>query len=269
MSAKKQQVRTIYGIKFLSLKEEGRMPYWVSENGKFHIRKTSLGGLEPWEVYGDAEMNEHYGNADSLDEAVRRVICRDFLGQDASKLMGRDNLATHQCGQDMKITGKPDHISREEVRAILEATFSVLRFHKVATANKVKHVQFVTAIAGKTKVGTDIAGDWTSSLGRIRALRCLKYSAMVTVLIHETLHAYFNFGSGDEKVISTLTARLKPDIVKLANDLVQNTYKRAGYIAHTKISYKPVGADRYDGEQYHENHEPSFGDKFRKKRGAI
>lgn len=91
------------------------------------------------------------------------------------------------------------------------------------------------------------------------------FSCFATTAVHEMIHIYMPFAKTEnEKLTSTLTARLKPDIIKMANILVENTYKRAAYIAHTKIAYKPKGKDHYDDEQYHKRHDPSKGSKYRR-----
>jgi hypothetical protein len=67
------------------------------------------------------------------------------------------------------------------------------------------------------------------------------------------------------KLISllTLTARLKPTVLKLANTLVKNTYKNAAYIAHAKISYHRE-EDCYNREEDRVIGK-SAGEKYRKK----
>ena len=163
----------------------------------------------------------------------------------------------------IRITGKPWKVSKEEVRSIIEATHTVLRYHKNIPLEDVSWVQFVNKFSKKE---SDRSGDYLG--GKIRVLSRLNYSNMVTVLIHEILHAYFDFPEGSEKVTSTLTARLKPDVIEIANVLVKNIYKRAGYFAHTKISYAPScdALDHYDADQWHRNHQDSEGGKFRRRR---
>ena len=45
-----------------------------------------------------------------------------------------------------------------------------------------------------------------------------------------------------------MTARLKPDVNTIAQLLADGTYKRAGYLAHTKLSYV-VDKDYYDEDE--------------------
>jgi len=78
----------------------------------------------------------------------------------------------------------------------------------------------------------------------------LEPEAMATTILHEIVHAACgSFGEEtDEKCTSTLTARLKPDVKILAQTLVDGTYKRAGYLAHTRLSYI-TDDDHYDEDE--------------------
>jgi hypothetical protein len=81
------------------------------------------------------------------------------------------------------------------------------------------------------------------------------------------IHIFIDFKDSEcEKLTSTLTGKIKKDVVRIANILVKNTYQRAAFIAHTKIAYKPKGKDHYDNSQYHQRHQISHGKKYRKKR---
>jgi hypothetical protein len=73
---------------------------------------------------------------------------------------------------------------------------------------------------------------------------------MLTTCIHEVIHACIRFPDATcEKNTSTLTARIKPDVLRLASVLLENTYKRAAYIAHTKLAYQAKNGDHYDEAQ--------------------
>ncbi len=80
------------------------------------------------------------------------------------------------------------------------------------------------------------------------------------------LHLYLRWDRGTEKITSTLTGKLEPDIAAMANILVDGIQKRAAYFAHCKISYVPDGEDYYDQEQYHKEHPSSEGKRFRRKK---
>jgi len=197
------------------------------------------------------------------------------------------------------IKGKADHVSKEEIRAILHATDAMLSFHNkfpVKRSNKGARDAFevecdITGFSrgwftpattvtltltdedlgvceksesGKAKaVGT---AWWKEA--RMKVKKNLKYDSMFTVIIHEMIHLYFWFHSHKTEVCtSTLTARLKPYIADMMNILVEDTYKRAGYIAHCKLSYAKDAhrnGDHYNKDQYHKDFEKSKGKKFRK-----
>lgn len=140
--------------------------------------------------------------------------------------------------------GRPDACSFEFVRACLGATICILRFHNMKGPDDLL-VQFVPVVDGdRTLAGI--------SRGRhIELARGLATELMATTIIHELIHEFANFGEGtDEKCTSTLTARLKPEIVKIAQVLVDGTYKRAAYLAHTKMTYRAAGDDHYDEAQW-------------------
>jgi len=165
-----------------------------------------------------------------------------------------------------KISGTADNVSKEEVRALLHAVDVLLCYHNVDNQNDQIHVKFVNDLyLGKTKCDGTCTGRY------IDLEKKLSYDDMITAIIHEMVHVYFDIATGFEKITSTLTARIKKDVSRIANILVENTYKRAGYIAHTKISYAPKGRrkDYYDQDQNHSDYEGSAGKKYRaKKKGS-
>lgn len=166
---------------------------------------------------------------------------------------------------------QPKNLSREEVRSVFNATEMLLRYHNLKPKNEVIKVYFTDRDLGFTKTGTKAIGIaiYNGSVIEINRpyieRRKNPFNAFVTTAVHEMIHIFIRFDKSEcEKLTSTLTGKLKPDVVRLANILVENTYKRAGYIAHTKIAYKPKGDDHYDDSQYHKRHEPSNGIKYRK-----
>lgn len=164
------------------------------------------------------------------------------------------------------IRGNLDGISKEELRAIFHACDVVLQYHNVRPSKSIIVVKITKKDLGYTKTHV-------KAIGRAHIDECIieiakqkhEFSELVTIGLHEMIHIYFDFPNYEEKLTSTLTAKLKPDVVRMANILVENTYQRAGYIAHTKISYKPKGKDFYDDKQYHKDHEQSKGAKYRYK----
>lgn len=165
----------------------------------------------------------------------------------------------------MNIIGKPTVISKEEFRALAHACQTILEYHNCwgARLYKIKLVdkEELAKDHGKDKA----AGDYDHCKGIIRVRHDYGWSAMASILLHEYIHAYLFPTTGNEKVTSTLTARLKPDVVALANILAKNTYRRAAYIAHTKIAYRPKKKDFYDDDQFHDDHASSEGKKYRAK----
>jgi len=176
-------------------------------------------------------------------------------------------------------TGKiPKNLSKEEVRSVFHATETVLRYHNLEPANETITVHFTTKDLGycrkaKKKKAVGDAQYKTSYVNLQTPWlekKALPYNSFVTVAIHEMIHVFMDFDDCEcEKLTSTLTKKLKPDIVRLANILVENTYKRAAYIAHTKIAYKPMSNDHYDDSQYKNNHEGTRGKKYRHKRNGC
>jgi len=150
-----------------------------------------------------------------------------------------------------------ENVSSEFIRAWAWATRAVLGFHNMTES-----------CFGQTVRVTDLSEDGLVGLyepypnGRNTAITVPRISlhkandpeAMAMAIVHEFIHAMCgNFGEGtDEKCTSTLTAKLKPDIKVLADQLLDGTYKRAAYFAHTKLSYRnPEGeVDYYDSAQH-------------------
>jgi len=164
-----------------------------------------------------------------------------------------------------KITGKAMYVSKEEVRAMLHAIDVVLCYHNAGDQT--------LPIMVKIRHDLKLSGKKVDGLccGRNVYLDAdLKSPSMLTTIIHEMIHVYFYWENGLEKITSTLTARMKADVARIANVLVENTYRRAGYIAHTKISYRLKGRrkDYYDSEEEHLNHEDSNGKKYRIRKGG-
>lgn len=171
---------------------------------------------------------------------------------------------------EFRIKGRiwTEKVSRQEVRAILAATASVLNYHGKSVINPKKPVtiHFTDKDLGKTKTGSKAVAEASRKNQRIDIENSPKdFSSLATILIHEMIHLFIKFDEAErEKLTSTLTAKLKPDIVRIANILVDGTQQRAAYLAHTKIAYKPESDDFYDDDQFHRNHETSHGIKYRR-----
>lgn len=141
-------------------------------------------------------------------------------------------------------SGTPTTVSKEFVRAWLHATACVLAYHGKPAPEGIT-VRFWFLLYGAAD------GTWEADTLTITLQRDLDSEAMATSIVHEMIHACLgDFGEGtDEKCTSTLTARLKPEIKVLADQLLEGTYRRAAYLAHTKLSYRSDAGDYYDSAQ--------------------
>jgi hypothetical protein len=144
------------------------------------------------------------------------------------------------------IRGKATNVSKEQVRAFATASLFLLGYHNMVPTLPLK-ISLVKSL-GVDENGAETLGKYLPFKECIHVLRSLDVEEMLTTILHEIIHATRDFGNGtDEKCTSTLTARLKPDVAKLAKILLNGTYKRAAFIAHTKLAYKSeIGEDYYD-----------------------
>ena len=178
----------------------------------------------------------------------------------------------------IKVTGKmPDHTTREETRAVVCAAAMLLQYHNreliadelAADTGLVRlsqiHVSVVSRIGPRQSQSDPAlkvkkpAGDARPYLAKIRILREQvgrdddeKKASFATVLIHEVLHLFADW-ERDEWTTSTLTANLKADVMGLAIILAANTYRRAAWLAHGKISYAKGGKDAYNDAQFEDD----------------
>jgi len=155
----------------------------------------------------------------------------------------------------IKVKGSPNQISKEELRAMVSSASLVMEFHNHKlkdNKNTIKvHLKPGKKLKGKTKTGKDVIGRayWKGRM--IELPKDMGLQKTFTVSIHEVVHLYKRFPPDtSEKCTSTLVARLKPDVAQIYNSLVKDIYKRAAYIAHTKISYTADGEDHYDSEEH-------------------
>lgn len=150
------------------------------------------------------------------------------------------------------VSGKALHVSREQVRAFLAASYAVLGFHNLHPRKTVT-VRFKKD-CGRTMVGTVATGGYHRKKNEIELLESISGpDDMLTTCLHEAIHSVIWFPAYTlEKCTSTLTARLKDDVAKLAQILLDNTYKRAAFLAHTRLSYRARRGDHYDDAQYRE-----------------
>ncbi len=172
----------------------------------------------------------------------------------------------------MKIKGKAKRVSREFIRSWVSATACVLNHHGYYVDLETLVVKVCDLSKKKvTLTGTiGAAGMASPPINQIYLSRKNSKQQMAATVVHEMIHigAWGNspdsgFGDDtDEKCTSTLTARLKPQVAKLAQILINGTYKRAAYFAHTKLAYRTED-DHYDED---ENNGVSTRDKYIERR---
>ena len=156
-----------------------------------------------------------------------------------------------------RLIGTPTGVTRSFVRAWLHASLCVMAFHHKPLTRPLV-VQFRSEMGdtelGGTRIGNHLlrCDGYVVLDSLITLRRDLGPEQMATAIVHEVIHACFgNFGAGtNEKCCSTLTARLKPTVRMIAEELLFNMQKRAAYVAHTKIAYRTSSGDRYDDAQH-------------------
>ena len=156
----------------------------------------------------------------------------------------------------IKVKGTMDKISKEELRAILHASACILEYHNLNLNFNVNTITVHCVTRewlNQSSVKKNVRGKARWQERKIWISKDLDLQGVITTGLHEMIHIYLNFEYGTtEKCTSTLTARLKDDVARIYPILVENTYKRASYIAHTKISYPPnleIEKDYYDRDQ--------------------
>ena len=152
------------------------------------------------------------------------------------------------------LSGKPSKVSREFVRAWLHASRTILEYHKRPLGGPIRVRLVSKSRMSKVQVGDQAgekaAGTWSVSKRTMKLRRGQGRESMATVILHEMVHACCgDFGESNEHCTSTLTAKLKPAVAALAQVLLDGTYQRAAFLAHTKLSYQ-VDEDRYNDDQF-------------------
>lgn len=153
---------------------------------------------------------------------------------------------------------------------MLNATAVVLEYHNQSAYNNELPVEIELVhsrnLPGKTKTGGKVAGRAWRKKRHFKVCDHYDFDEMFTHIIHELIHIYMPMPDTNvEKCTSTLTSRLKNDIADIYDTLIEGTYQRAAYIAHTKISYEPKDDDYYDPEQYERIPAMSeYGEKYRR-----
>ena len=139
---------------------------------------------------------------------------------------------------------KPVNTSREQIRSFLSASYTVLGFHNLFPKQTIKI--YIMDLDDR-----DSSGIYNVKEQYIGLNKNNNPEEMLTACLHESIHSVCDFGYGtDEKCTSTLVAKLKADVAIIAQLLLDNTYKRAAYIAHTKLAYRAKNGDHYDDNQW-------------------
>jgi hypothetical protein len=152
------------------------------------------------------------------------------------------------------LTGTPNHVSREFVRAWLNASACVLAFHGYPIDLATLRVRVVDLSKRTNHVtGGGVGGTGCASTNTIELERSGDREWMATTILHECIHVAFgSFEDGtNELITSTLTAKLKPTAAKLAQVLQEDDNANRAHVAHRKLSYmnEPGEPDRYNDAQ--------------------
>jgi len=157
--------------------------------------------------------------------------------------------------------GAAENVSSEFIRAWAWAARAVLGFHNMSESPAGQVVRVCVLEPGTAGLheafsarikSTSFHGPSICKVSLISLAKGNSPEDMAMAIVHEFVHAMCgNFGEDtNEKCTSTLTAKLKPDIKVLADLLIDGTYRRAAYIAHTKLSYRTEDGDYYDNAQH-------------------
>ncbi len=162
----------------------------------------------------------------------------------------------------LNIKGRHPTISLPFIRAWIMASYTVLSYHG-RTFDLYDYRFFIKDLSESSAWGTCNSKKKTIKL----STKIKTAEQIATVILHECIHASMSWEKGtDEKCTSTLVSKLKPTVAIIAQTLVDNTFKNAAYIAHTKagMSYPTKdGKDFYDKNQYVNT---NAKDKYRSKK---
>tara|TARA_R100000808_G_scaffold6998_1_gene20567 strand:- start:15975 stop:16505 length:531 start_codon:yes stop_codon:yes gene_type:complete len=167
------------------------------------------------------------------------------------------------------VNGKcPSYIKKEEIRAIVLATITVMAYH----GHYLKRPQDGVKVCisqrslGKNRLNpeSENGGVAWRGLGMFKIKGGIRNKpSFTTVLIHESIHLCASWGDSDEFIVSTLTDRLKESVIEIAEELASNTYRRAACFAHTNKNmayHKSEDEDCYNDEQW-SNKKTTSGNK--------
>ena len=162
------------------------------------------------------------------------------------------------------IRGACPVVSKSFIKAWIHGTIAILAFHGYYLEEEIvvrilppSHKQWLpTAACPGGAVGYWVPWDRQVLLQSGR-----KPEHMATTIVHELIHALVGpfphvmvdgeLVKTEEKITSTLTARLKAPINDMAHSLMSGSQQRAAFMAHAKIAYRNKQAeDWYDPDQW-------------------
>jgi hypothetical protein len=155
----------------------------------------------------------------------------------------RRSIAVGRNPSPISIRGKSTRVSKEHLRAIVFAALALLSYHNYPPPRSL-----VIRVSRKMRPG--VMGSCRIE-PRGRASVTLKSSLspdeMLTTCVHELIHACIRFPRRTIEACTTrLNQRIKREIDFISHLLLGDTYKRAAFFAHTKISYVAKHGDFYD-----------------------
>jgi Zn-dependent peptidase ImmA (M78 family) len=169
---------------------------------------------------------------------------------------------------NIEIKGKTEHCSKEFIRSWAYATGVVAALHNMDTFDIT--IKFVSPTHNTLeRFGPQVRGGHKYYAGLCSRPDRLIYiqnnespERTVQIMLHELIHMWIGpfpdvekedgtKVATEEKITSTLTAKLLPEVKPIAEKLCEGYYRRAAYLAHAKISYiNKEDEDWYDQAQW-------------------
>jgi hypothetical protein len=140
----------------------------------------------------------------------------------------------------------------EEIRSCFLACVAVFGRHNLVPGQPVLQVEIsTTPVIDPSKPEERWGGLAWRDKGRLRFYVRDDPDKNLTLIIHEYLHLV---GYDGERLVSTLTARFKAEIARVASVLLAGYYRGAAYLAHARpggpYRPKPGVPDKYNDDQW-------------------
>ena len=136
-------------------------------------------------------------------------------------------------------------MAAEEMRCIVKCIADTLSLHGMVP--KYSEIVFELTDQPVQHEGKAVSGLAFMWKGTARVWVDGTVNNFVCTALHEYLHLC---GLIDEWVVSTLTAKLKSQIIERSALLLASYYKNAAFIAHRLIAYKKGDMSKYNKEQW-------------------